>query len=164
MLALRALVAFLALPGTATLLVPWLLLRWSGADVVSAPARIAGAIVAAAGAVVLGWCVIDFARVGRGTLAPIDPPTLLVRRGLYRVVRNPMYVGVLTVLVGEALAFGSWAIGLWAAALAIAFHMRVVRWEEPVLRATFGAPFEDYLREVPRWWPRGPRPGSRRRG
>jgi protein-S-isoprenylcysteine O-methyltransferase Ste14 len=154
MLALRALLAFLALPGTATVLVPWFLLRWRGAGVAAGPAStIAGALVAAAGAVVLGWCVVDFARIGRGTLAPVDPPTVLVRRGLYRVVRNPMYVGVLTLLFGEALLFGSSAIAVWALLLAAAFHARVVRWEEPVLREMFGPAFDEYCRSVPRWLP-----------
>ncbi|MCC6766648.1 MAG: isoprenylcysteine carboxylmethyltransferase family protein [Deltaproteobacteria bacterium] len=153
MLALRALLAVVALPGAATVFLPWMLLRMSGADAPPSAARAAGATLIAVGASVVAWCVVDFVRVGRGTLAPIDPPTVLVRRGLYRVVRNPMYVGVLTVLVGEALAFGAWPIAAWAVCLAVGFHARVVRYEEPVLRATFGAAFDEYCRRVPRWLP-----------
>lgn len=153
MLAVRALLAVVALPGMATVAVPWLLVRGDGASAPPLPLRALGAMLVLLGAATVAWCVVDFARIGRGTLAPVDPPTVLVRRGLYRVVRNPMYVGVLTLLAGEALAFGSGSIALWAAALAMAFHVRVVGWEEPVLRATFGAPFEEYVRTVPRWWP-----------
>ncbi len=155
MLFLRALLAFLALPGTVTVLVPWLVLRRSG----GAPGTFAvvGLLPLVLGAGMLIWCVVDFARIGRGTLAPVDPPTVLVRRGLYRVVRNPMYVAVLTILVGEALVFGSSSIAWWAAGTAVAFHLRVVRYEEPVLRRTFGADFDDYCRRVPRWIPRPPR-------
>jgi protein-S-isoprenylcysteine O-methyltransferase Ste14 len=138
----------------ATVAVPWALVHWRGAAAVPAGARAMGLATGLVGAAVLLWCVIDFARLGRGTLAPIDPPTVLVRRGLYRVVRNPMYVGVVTLLVGEALLFGSAAIAVWAALLAIAFHLRVLRYEEPVLRRTFGADFDAYCREVPRWLPR----------
>ncbi|MCC6849915.1 MAG: isoprenylcysteine carboxylmethyltransferase family protein [Deltaproteobacteria bacterium] len=152
-LALRALLAVVALPGAATVLVPWLLVRMGGAGAAPFAGRAFGTLLAAVGAIVVGWCVVDFARVGRGTLAPVDPPTVLVRRGLYRLVRNPMYVGVLTVLAGEALAFGSRVIALWALGLAAAFHVRVVRYEEPVLRATFGAAFDEYCRRVPRWLP-----------
>lgn len=153
-LTVRALLAFLALPGSATMLVPWVLLRWGGIGRVSSPLRMAGVAVLTLGAGMLFWCVVDFARIGRGTLAPVDPPTVLVRRGLYRVVRNPMYVAVVTILAGEALVFGSWTIAAWAASLAVAFHLRVRRYEEPVLRQTFGAEFDEYCRAVPRWLPR----------
>ena len=153
-LVVRALLAFLALPGSATLLVPWLLLRWGGDGLVPRWVRLAGAVPLALGVLLLLRCVIDFARVGRGTLAPIDPPRVLVRRGLYRLMRNPMYVAVLTILVGEVLVFASWAIAAWAAVLAVAFHLRVIWYEEPVLRRTFGPAFDDYCRAVPRWIPR----------
>jgi len=153
-LVVRALLAFLALPGSATLLVPWLLLRWGGDGLVPRWVRLAGAVPLALGVLLLLRCVIDFARVGRGTLAPIDPPRVLVRRGLYRLMRNPMYVAVLTILVGEVLVFASWAIAAWAAVLAVAFHLRVIWYEEPVLRRTFGPAFDDYSRTVPRWIPR----------
>jgi len=153
-LVVRALLAFLALPGSATLLVPWLLLRWGGDGLVPRWVRLAGAVPLALGVLLLLRCVIDFARVGRGTLAPIDPPRVLVRRGLYRLMRNPMYVAVLTILVGEVLVFASWAIAAWAAVLAVAFHLRVIWYEEPVLRRTFGPAFDDYCRTVPRWIPR----------
>jgi protein-S-isoprenylcysteine O-methyltransferase Ste14 len=161
-LVVRALLAFLALPGSATVLVPWLVLWWGGGGLASRGVRLAGVMPLAIGGLLLLWCVIDFARVGRGTLAPIDPPRVLVRRGLYRLMRNPMYVAVLTILVGEALVFGSWAIAAWAAVLAAAFHLRVIWYEEPVLRRTFGPAFDEYCRTVPRWIPRrrGPRPGE----
>lgn len=157
MLFVRALLAFLVLPGSATVLVPWLLVRQSAGGAAGAIGLV-GLLPLAIGVVLLLWCVIDFARVGRGTLAPVDPPTVLVRRGLYRVVRNPMYVAVLTILVGEALCFGSWPIAVWAVLLAVAFHLRVRWYEEPVLLGMFGADFDAYCRRVPRWIPtlRGP--------
>ncbi len=153
LLALRALLAVLALPGSVALLLPWVLVEGMGRRAMPILARAGGALLVAAGGLVLAWCVVDFARVGRGTLAPVDPPSVLVRRGLYRFVRNPMYVGVLTLVVGESLVWGSLAVALWAAVLALAFHVRVVRYEEPVLRATFGREFDDYSRAVPRWLP-----------
>jgi protein-S-isoprenylcysteine O-methyltransferase Ste14 len=154
--------AFLVLPGSATMLVPGLLLRWGGGVPAPNPTRLVGTVPLLIGAVVLLWCVVDFARIGRGTLAPVDPPRILVRRGLYRVVRNPMYVAVVSILVGEALLFASWAIAIWAVVIAVGFHLRVLWYEEPVLRRTFGAGFDDYCREVPRWMPRIERIISRR--
>ena len=95
----------------------------------------------------------DFARVGKGTLAPVDPPRFVVRSGLYRFVRNPMYLAVLTVLVGEVLLLGSLRLIVWEATVALAFHLFVVTYEEPTLRRLFGADFETYCRQVPRWLP-----------
>ena len=78
----------------------------------------------AAGAAVLLACIVDFARKGRGTLAPVDPPRKLVAVGLYRYVRNPMYVGVVTTLIGEAVFFESRSIGVYAAVAWLVFHIR----------------------------------------
>jgi protein-S-isoprenylcysteine O-methyltransferase Ste14 len=91
---------------------------------------------------------------GRGTLAPIDPPRHLVRVGLYRHVRNPMYVGALLVLVGEALFFESERLGFYAAIMALVYHLFVVLYEEPRLRDLFSEEYENYRRAVPRWIPR----------
>ena len=119
--------------------------RWVGAPVV---------IVGVAG---LLWCIWEFARRGDGTLAPMDPPRFIVRGGLYRVVRNPMYVSVLTALTGEAILFRSPALIVWAGIVALWFHVFVVTWEEPRLRRQFGAAHEEYCRAVARWLPRRPR-------
>ena len=144
---LRALVAFLALPGIVAFAVPLLLLRPPGRT------RLApdGAIVLAVGLVVLFACVREFYVAGKGTLAPWSPPRNLVTSGLYRWSRNPMYVGVLLVVSGWALGFRSGALALYAAALVVAFHLRVVLGEEPWLARTHGDAWEAYRRRVPRW-------------
>jgi protein-S-isoprenylcysteine O-methyltransferase Ste14 len=102
------------------------------------------------------WCIWDFGRMGKGTLAPVDPPRFVVRSGLYRVVRNPMYVSVLTALAGEALLFRSARLAVWGVVVALMFHAFVVAYEEPTLRRQFGTNYEAYLGAVPRWLPRRP--------
>lgn len=149
MLWLRAFLSFVSLPGVVAGLVPWLLTRgqaprhpgWGGA-------------VVGLGVLLLLWCVRDFLVAGRGTLAPWDPPRRLVVVGLYHYVRNPMYVAVLVVLAGWTLLFGSLLVGAYALATAVAFHLRVVRGEEPALRRLFGAEWDAYCETVPRWRPR----------
>jgi protein-S-isoprenylcysteine O-methyltransferase Ste14 len=104
--------------------------------------------------VIYVWTAFDLAWTGRGTPAPVDPPRRLVSRGLYRYVRNPMYVGVLLVIVGEALLRGSWQTIEYAAVVATMFAGLVVLLEEPLLRSQFGASYSKYCAEVPRWLPR----------
>jgi protein-S-isoprenylcysteine O-methyltransferase Ste14 len=103
-----------------------------------------------------GWCASDFARVGKGTPAPIDAPKVLVARGLYRFVRNPMYVSVLSVLLGECIFFRSMRLFGYAAAVAIGFHLFALLYEEPTLSRKFGKPYEEYCKAVRRWLPRIP--------
>src|SRR5262245_2026073 len=98
-------------------------------------------------------CVWDFATAGRGTPAPIDAPKHLVVRGLYLYVRNPMYVGVLLVVMGWAVFFWSQRIFLYGCAVAAAFHIFVVFFEEPQLMRRFGASYEAYRQAVRRWIP-----------
>jgi len=158
LLALRSLVAAAALPGTITILVPRLLLG-RGERFALGPIRflfIVPLVCAAAGLV---WCIVDFARLGRGTLAPLDPPRFVVRGGLYRWVRNPMYVCVAAILLSEALLFESRPLLSWTIVVALGFHIFVVLYEEPHLRRTFGADYEAYTRAVRRWTPRRPRSG-----
>jgi protein-S-isoprenylcysteine O-methyltransferase Ste14 len=136
----------------------WIPARVVGrAGLVSPPmglAQVLGMAVATCGAAVSVWCVLSFATWGQGTPAPFDPPRRLVVRGPYRFVRNPMYIGALLALAGAALFFGSWGLAAYAAALLGLAHVLVVSYEEPTLRATFGAEYEDYRRRVARWWPR----------
>jgi len=148
---LRALAAFLILPGLAAFIAPPLLAQfdpWRGADFPP------GGLVVALGVLVLLWCVRDFYVAGKGTLAPWDPPKRLVVVGLYRVVRNPMYVGVLTLVAGWALLLTSPLLAAYALALALAFHLRVVYAEEPWLEKRFGGDWLRYRAQVGRWWPR----------
>lgn len=145
-LAFRAAFAFLALPGIVAFAVPLLLLRPDGRSITPW-----GIPIVVIGSLVLGWCVRDFFVRGRGTLAPWDPPRALVRHGLYRYSRNPMYVGVLLITAGWSIGFESWPLAAYAAALLVAFHLRVLLHEEPWLSRTFGADWEAYRARVPRW-------------
>ena len=152
MLALRNLVAVVLLPGIVAVLVPAVLL--SGADLAPWPLALLGAVVLGFGVGMIAWTVALFAGVGRGTLAPWDPPERLVIRGPYRYVRNPMIAGVVSVLLGEAALFASAAVLTWAA---IVFAINAVYFpliEEPDLRSRFGADYDAYAARTPRWLPR----------
>lgn len=104
------------------------------------------------GAAILLWSFWNFLAQGRGTPAPIDPPKVLVAVGFYRYVRNPMYVGVLAVILGHFLWFGYWWLLIYAAIVFTAFHAFVTLYEEPTLRRKFGAAYEEYCKRVPRWF------------
>ena len=147
----RALLAFLALPGVVAGLVPALIV-YGGAKGHGGSA--AGFGLAAVGLVLLLSCVREFFVSGKGTLAPWDPPKHLVAVGLYRYVRNPMYIAVLMIVLGWALAFGSAWLALYSLLLAVAFHLRVLLHEEPWLRRHFGPEWEAYSSSVRRWLPR----------
>jgi protein-S-isoprenylcysteine O-methyltransferase Ste14 len=146
----RALLAFLVLPGTIGVLVPIVFFR---PDTPRSFAAI-GLIPLATGTVLLLWCVRDFYVAGKGTLAPWAPPRILVVVGLYRFSRNPMYIAVLLMLIGWAVAFRSSSLALYALAVLVAFHLRVVFGEEPWLARTHGQRWTRYKTRVPRWWPR----------
>ena len=117
------------------------------------------------------WCAMEFALRGRGTPAPFDPPRRLVITGLYRWVRNPMYIGMGIMLIGEAILFPQiWReMAALIVVLSVAISVLVIRKEEPDLRRMFGADYEAYCRQVPRWMPRltplgsGDHPGVRDR-
>lgn len=142
----KALFAFLVLPGTVAFAIPLLVLRPP-----ATPFTPIGAVIAAVGIVVLLWCVGQFYFAGKGTLAPWSPPKMLVTTGPYRWSRNPMYIGVLLILWGWAAGFQSRALVLYAIALMIGFHVRVVLAEEPWAARSFGADWEQYKATVPRW-------------
>jgi protein-S-isoprenylcysteine O-methyltransferase Ste14 len=147
----RALIAFLTLPGIFGGLVPALLAT-------SEPRRgdgsVFGFVVLLLGLFLLLWCAREFFVFGRGTLAPWDPPKHLVVAGLYRFVRNPMYIAVLILVLGWSLAIGSRWLAWYAGILAFAFHLQVVFHEEPWLLRQFGAEWLAYSASVPRWIPR----------
>jgi protein-S-isoprenylcysteine O-methyltransferase Ste14 len=115
---------------------------------------LSGVFLIAVGAAFYVRCALDFAFAGHGTPAPIDPPTALVSRGLYRRVRNPMYVGVVSILIGESIAFESLVLLRYAAIVWLVFHLVVFFYEEPTLKKTFGSAYEEYCKTVPRWIPR----------
>ncbi len=134
-------------------LVPWLLTRWD-ADETPIALRVLGALLIAAGAVLVVEAFARFALEGRGTPMPWAPPPRFVARGSYRLTRNPMYVGVVALIVGQGLLLGREILYAWAAVAALIFHLFVVLHEEPGLRRRFGAEYEDYCRRVGRWSPR----------
>jgi protein-S-isoprenylcysteine O-methyltransferase Ste14 len=147
---------FVVAPGTFTLLLPYEFtgFRLGPAFLDSEMLRLIGAVLAALGLVPLIESFLRFALKGLGTPAPIAPPTKLVVSGFYRYVRNPMYVGLTTTVIGEALLFGSREI-LWEALfIALGFHAFVLAFEEPTLKEQFGAEYETYRSNVPRWLPR----------
>lgn len=113
-----------------------------------------GAVLVLVGVGLYLTCAWDFVRVGRGTPAPFAPPRDLVVGGLYRHVRNPMYVGGLTALVGEAMLFRLWALVAYACAVWLMFHLFVVYHEERALRRSFTASYGRYCASVHRWMPR----------
>lgn len=151
MLFLRSLLFAVLIPGTITVVVPYLIVsRGAGSP---ASLNWIGVLPIAVGAAVLFRCIWDFAVAGRGTLAPVDPPTRLVVRGLYRYVRNPMYAGVVSALLGEAWLFASVPLLIHATVTLVVVHLFVVFYEEPTLRRMFGESYEEYTRTVPRWLP-----------
>jgi protein-S-isoprenylcysteine O-methyltransferase Ste14 len=113
-----------------------------------------GGAVIAIGAAIYFRCAWEFAVRGLGTPAPIAPTKFLVTTALHRYVRNPMYIGVFTVLVGEAVTFRSVVLLGYAALFCIPVQLFVVFYEEPTLRRQFGESYEEYLRSVPRWIPK----------
>ena len=145
---LRALLAFIALPGLVAFAAP-LLIAWP--RVRGGPFHAVSLVLLIPGTALLLWCVRDFLVAGKGTLAPWDPPRNLVSSGAYRFSRNPMYVGVSLILWGWAMAFGSGALVVYAVIVMVAFHVRVLLNEEPYLARTHGRRWDDYRARVPRW-------------
>ena len=164
-LALRALLFTLIVPGTVGGLVPWLLATSArerfdagiGQPADLGPLHLVGWLLAAAGIAGYAWCALDFVRRGQGTPNPLDPPRRFVAQGLYRFVRNPMYVSVGLVILGQAIIHGAGVLLVYLAAAWLAVHLFVVLVEEPMLLRRFGDEYQDYRARVPRWLPRVPR-------
>jgi protein-S-isoprenylcysteine O-methyltransferase Ste14 len=155
MTALKTILFTIIAPGTVTVLVPCLL-RASGFEISTLPLdnwRVLGVALILVGGAIYLWCAWDFTFKGKGTPNPDAPPTELVVSGLYRFVRNPMYVGVGSVVFGEAIWFESTTLLIFAGLLPLAFHLRVIHFEEPVLRHQFGETYMRYCDTVPRWIP-----------
>jgi len=153
MTALKSALFTVLVPGTAVVIVPFVLLSSRQAPLPAAPAllRILGAVLAAAGLALYFTCLAGFVRQGRGTPSPTDPPQRLVVAGPFRHTRNPMYLAVLSVVFGEAVFFGSIVLAAYAAALFLAFHLFVVLYEEPTLTRKFGDEYQAYRGSVRRW-------------
>jgi len=145
-------VAFsLVAPGTVGFLVPQAFGGGGGSGRGLSFEEIPGALLLSLGVAVYLWCAWDFVQKGLGTPAPIDAPRVLVVQGLYRLTRNPMYVGVLAMIFGQAFLYRSKSIALYGCAILGGFYLFVLLYEEPTLQRRFGSAYEEYCRKVPRW-------------
>lgn len=147
---------FVLAPGTVVGLVPWLLTGWRFQDPLPfwAPVRVLGGLLLVAGVGVAAQAFVRFVVEGLGTPAPVAAPERLVVGGMYRHVRNPMYVSLLVAIVGEALVLGQLSLVVYAAVVGAISWLFVRLHEEPALRRRFGGQYEAYRRAVPGWWPR----------
>ena len=143
-------------PGIVAGLVPWWITRWRMQPPLLGFSgfRVIGAVMIAAGIGVVLDSFARFALQGLGTPAPVLPTRHLVVSGLYRYVRNPMYVGVLGIILGQGLVFGDGRLFAYGILLWLGVHIFVVGYEEPTLRRSFGSEYEAFRRNVPRWIPR----------
>jgi protein-S-isoprenylcysteine O-methyltransferase Ste14 len=153
-LLLKNLLFTVIVPGTVAVYVPLRLA--GGSDAGSGATFGLGLALLAVGGAIYAWCVWDFATFGRGTPAPIDAPKKLVVRGLYRYTRNPMYLGVLTVILGWAALYAAPALVGYALVVGLGFHLFIVLYEERHLRRAFGREYEAYCAGAGRWLPRLP--------
>lgn len=144
-------VAFVG-PGPVIGLLPWWISGWHIPTPIAAW-RYVGLLMIVAGFIPLADSMRRFVCEGRGTPEPLYPTETLVVSGLYRFVRNPMYVGVLTMIFGQAVFFANRNISIYGICAAIVVHLFVVFYEEPTLRARYGSEYELYCRRIGRWIP-----------
>jgi protein-S-isoprenylcysteine O-methyltransferase Ste14 len=154
--ALGSMLFLLLAPGVVAGLVPWWLTGWQVHEPLPywLPLRVVGVLLLLAGVAVLLDAFARFVVEGLGTPAPVAPTKRLVVGGLYRYVRNPMYLAVAATIIGQALALGQLVLLAYAAAFAVAVAAFVRFYEEPTLRRQFGEQYEAYRRAVPAWLPR----------
>ncbi|TGQ36426.1 MULTISPECIES: isoprenylcysteine carboxylmethyltransferase family protein [unclassified Mesorhizobium] len=146
---------FIAAPGVVAGLLPWLLTGRYRLPLSTVPGFVAaGSVLVVAAAALLLHSFARFALEGLGTPAPVAPTERLVVGGIYRHVRNPMYVAVLSIIFGQALLFSSWLLVTYVAVAATAMVSFVKLYEEPTLARRYGAEYEAYRRAVPGWLPR----------
>ena len=143
---------FVVAPGVMAGVVPWVITAYS--DPSSPIAVVLGSLLVIVGLAALIACFVRFVREGRGTPAPVAPTRELVVGGLYRWVRNPMYLAVAAIILGQAVIFGSVGVLVWLAIFAVAVVSFVTAYEEPTLRETYGESYDAYCAAVPGWWPR----------
>lgn len=160
MLWIKVILLFIAVPGIADVLLPWLIL--TGGKALNFPAfgiwQGVALFFILSGLAAVIWVCLEFIRYGHGTPAPFDPPRKFVAHGLYKWVRNPMYLGAgLLIPLGEALYFQSWGLVLYTAIVLLFLHLYIVYREEPELERRFGKPYLKYKRTVSRWIPKPPK-------
>ena len=143
---------FIVAPGVMAGAVPWLITQYD--DPATPAAVVLGSLLVAVGLAALVACFVRFVREGRGTPAPVAPTHELVVGGLYRWVRNPMYLAVAAIILGQAVIFASLGVLVWLAIFAVAVVTFVTMYEEPTLRETHGESYDAYRAAVPGWWPR----------
>ena len=114
--------------------------------------QLAGIFLFIAGFIIMTWCIVNFAVKGRGTLSPIAPTKKLVVSGLYRFSRNPMYIGVMLLLIGETLFFSSLSLCLYSFIVFLGFNLFIIAREEPRLKKDFGNDYDIYRKKVRRWF------------
>jgi protein-S-isoprenylcysteine O-methyltransferase Ste14 len=153
MTALKSLLFLIVAPGMVAGYIPLLLLR-RGPHVETGLLAYLAFPLWLIGLTILLWSFWNFLIDGRGTPAPLDPPKELVATGFYRYVRNPMYFGVLLILIGHFLWFGFWLLLVYTALAFTATHLFVTLYEEPTLKRKFGSSYEEYRKNVPRWIPK----------
>lgn len=155
-LVLKNLTYTVLIGGAVTVLVPCEILTLNSTGMPSSwgPLQILSLALLLLGIGTYTRCVWDFARGGRGTPSPFEPPRILVLRGLYRNVRNPLYLGYFAVLLGESAFFESWSLMRYAAVFFLTAHLVVVLYEEPHLGRKFGKAYDNYRKSVRRWLPR----------
>jgi protein-S-isoprenylcysteine O-methyltransferase Ste14 len=155
MVALKTFIFTILVPGTVAGIIPWFLLQSFGEAAHLTPSLwLIGVLPLLLGVGLYFWCAGAFTFIGKGTPAPIDAPIFLVREGPYQWVRNPMYLAVLSVIIGEAILFHALVLIGYALLLWVVVHLFVVFFEERWLRRQFGESYKAYLRSVPRWLPR----------
>jgi protein-S-isoprenylcysteine O-methyltransferase Ste14 len=155
MTALKSLLFLIVAPGMVAGYIPLVLLR-SGPWVETGFLAYLAFPLWLAGGVILLWSFWNFLREGRGTPSPTDPPKELVAVGFYRYVRNPMYVGILLLLTGHFLWFGTWSLLIYIVVAFVIIHLFVILYEEPTLKRKFGTSYKAYMKRVPRWIPKLP--------
>lgn len=151
---LGSVVFFVLVPGMVAGFVPWWISGRGQTASMPWPVEVLGVLLIAGGAVVLLDSFGRFALQGLGTPAPVFPTRHLVITGLYRYVRNPMYVAVLAVILGQSLLFGNVGVLGYGALVWVGFHLFVRLYEEPALRTAYGVEYERFCAGVPRWIPR----------
>jgi protein-S-isoprenylcysteine O-methyltransferase Ste14 len=162
MTALKSLLFLIVAPGMVAGYIPLVLLR-GGSRVETGFFAYLAIPLWLVGSAILLWSFWNFFRQGHGTPAPVDPPKDLVVVGFYRYVRNPMYFGILLMLIGYFLWYGTWSLLIYTVIAFVIIHLFVTLYEEPTLRKKFGDSYEAYERDVPRWIPKLPaeRPDTR---
>src|SRR4051794_11660085 len=147
---------FLVAPAMLAGVIPWSITHWEFRPpfLAAEATRLAGLAFIIAGVPGLLDSFARFALQGLGTPAPVAPPRNLVVTGLYRYVRNPIYVALVAIILGQAVLMGDWRLIVYGALLWLAFHVFVVAHEEPTLERTFGREYEAFRAAVPRWIPR----------